>query len=842
MNINHVPNGNINIMEMLKSQMMSMMMIKNMGNPSSSSGFEMIYLLVATQFVEIVMKYLPFVINIIYQKYMQRIQTTFQTKMVEGIAKTVKSSIMVTVKMNDNDNTLALALMDFITNNKNTSYVSYKNKGFILNQTTDIQITNDIFAVMRNSTDNPLQTVGEQNAVPISQVVEIYSYLLTVDELRAFMDDIKNRYLMMQKNKLGTYKYFFNMVNKPAQKNMDGNKDFSRLPMHMSFTMKRFQTNRKFSNLFGENIDTIKERVNFFVNNKNWYDEKGIPYTLGLLLSGNPGTGKTSTIKCLANETNRHIFNINFNNDITKTQLENLFFNEQIVIEGGMEAVCIPLDQRIYVFEDIDCQNSAECISRNGGNNSQHQLDLSFLLNLLDGVLEMPGRIIIMTSNNPERLDHALVRPGRIDIVAKYSNCTNETIQKMIEFFYNCQLDEAEIAKLNTLQPLLYTPAEIGKILFENFGNKYGIFNALKIDINPVNAPTQTIVDINNNKLDAQNKLLPINTRLMGNNYDFNKIIKQYETDFSHDISDKDFIYLFNKQTALIKLTDLLSCDKNHNSEYLKYIEILNETKKLIEKKHRELMYSLKNEKIFNKHDYGTINDNALSNFNYTLPSVPNYADDDFTHYNENINKQMQIFKNTYFGKNQCDKNINFALEKRNFLTELNKTICCNYTDNLKKYENDPQKMDEYTQTQTKNKVFEFMIQNELLDLDKYICEAHHTSGGGKCEVETPKVFVALNNNDTALINNDSYKTDSVIVYSKITTENNNHNIKNILNYRDVREDIKPINNNEINTYNDILDSQLKTVNYNIKCFDDESSIKWFNNESSIKNASLFEY
>jgi len=471
--MNHVPNGNINIMEMLKSQMMSMMMIKNMGNPSSSSGFEMIYLLVATQFVEFVMKYLPFVINTIYQKYMQRIETTFQTKMVEGIAKTVKSSIMVTVKMSDNDNTLALALMDFITNNKNTSYVSYKNKGFILNQTTDIQITNDIFAVMR-------------------KVVEIYSYLLTVDELRAFMDDIKNRYLMMQKNKLGTYKYFFNMVNKPALKNMDGNKDFSRLPMHMSFTMKRFQTNRKFSNLFGENIDTIKERVNFFVNNKNWYDEKGIPYTLGLLLSGNPGTGKTSTIKCLANETNRHIFNINFNNDITKTQLENLFFNEQIVIEGGMEAVCIPLDQRIYVFEDIDCQNSAECISRNGGNNSQHQLDLSFLLNLLDGVLEMPGRIIIMTSNNPERLDHALVRPGRIDIVAKYSNCTNETIQKMIEFFYNCTLTQDEINAINELTSEMFTPAEVGKMLFENFGNKeqaiYTIKNAKKTELPLVDA------------------------------------------------------------------------------------------------------------------------------------------------------------------------------------------------------------------------------------------------------------------------------------------------------------------------------------------------------------------
>jgi DNA polymerase III delta prime subunit len=293
-----------------------------------------------------------------------------------------------------------------------------------------------------------------------------------VDEMRNFMDEVQKKYIMMQKNRLGNNKYYFNMVNKPAARTMEGVKDFSRLPPNMVFSMKRFQTNRKFSNLFGDDISTIKDRVNFFTNNKDWYDEKGIPYTIGLLLSGLPGTGKTSTIKCLANETERHIFNINFNNDITKTQMENLFFNEQIIIDGGMEAVCIPLDQRIYVFEDIDCQNSAECISRTHSKQNQHQLDLSFLLNLLDGVLEMPGRIIILTSNNPERLDHALVRPGRIDIVANYTNCTNDTIIRMIEFFYNNTLSDAEKQLINKLEPLLLTPAEVSKLLFENFGNK----------------------------------------------------------------------------------------------------------------------------------------------------------------------------------------------------------------------------------------------------------------------------------------------------------------------------------------------------------------------------------
>lgn len=37
------------------------------------------------------------------------------------------------------------------------------------------------------------------------------------------------------------------------------------------------------------------------------------------------------------------------------------------------------------------------------------------LLNVLDGVVETPGRIVIMTTNHPETLDPALIRPGRID-------------------------------------------------------------------------------------------------------------------------------------------------------------------------------------------------------------------------------------------------------------------------------------------------------------------------------------------------------------------------------------------------------------------------------------------
>jgi DNA polymerase III delta prime subunit len=272
--------------------------------------------------------------------------------------------------------------------------------------------------------------------------------------------------------------------------------------------MKKFQTNRKFSNLFGPEIDVVKKRVGFFIKNKKWYDEKGIPYTIGLLLSGQAGAGKTSTVKCLANETNRHVININLNNDITKTQFENLFFNEVISVlntsTGQTEKYSIPLDQRIYVLEDIDCQsdlvmerslknpvkvkneqqeqqtptaltsiktnpNKPDTYNNNPTPIGSEKLDLSFLLNILDGVLEIPGRIVIMTSNYIDTLDHALIRPGRIDIIANFKKCVNTTLIQMIEFFYDVKLTENDKKRILGFNEYIVSPAEMGKVMFENF-------------------------------------------------------------------------------------------------------------------------------------------------------------------------------------------------------------------------------------------------------------------------------------------------------------------------------------------------------------------------------------
>lgn len=500
-----------NMMESMKSNMMTMLMFNNMNGQGGGQGqeknmFTMIYVFVATSVVDFVFKNAPFVFNFFIKKYTDKLDTIKRdlastTKdITDNKVKKKTASITVTINVNAPDNLLGQSLLDFITNNKNTTHVSYLRDSFILNQKDVINIDDEVFARMTQSTsidqDGQGSTStnngtgsgshGGQNS--IVQVIEIYSFTKTTDELRAFLDNIKQKYTVNVKNKLGNRRYYFNMNPIMAPMDIDKRKDLSRLPPNFSFVMKHFQTNRKFSNLFGEDIDAIRNRVNFFVKNRKWYDEKGIPYTLGLLLSGSPGTGKTSTIKCLANETHRHICNVNLNSDMTKTQLENLFFSENIQVRnpstGQMETYCIPLDQRIYVLEDVDCQSDVvmERALKNNGNGrkrdafaqeleDKHKVDLSFLLNLLDGVLENPGRIVIMTSNFPDTLDSALIRPGRIDVIARFRNCSNKTVVDMLEFFYDIRLSEEERERVAHFKDEMVTPAELSKVMFENFSD-----------------------------------------------------------------------------------------------------------------------------------------------------------------------------------------------------------------------------------------------------------------------------------------------------------------------------------------------------------------------------------
>ncbi|HEY2364639.1 MAG TPA: AAA family ATPase [Candidatus Angelobacter sp.] len=152
-----------------------------------------------------------------------------------------------------------------------------------------------------------------------------------------------------------------------------------------------------------------------FRNSKQRYERLGVPYHRGYLLYGPPGTGKTSLVSALAARFGLSIYIVNLA-DFTDLSL--------------MTAVNQVPRNSVLLFEDIDCMRSSQSrvgVDSVGGQNppvtlskkqdvsAQHGITLSGLLNVLDGFHAPTGVLFVMTTNHVEKLDQALLRPGRID-------------------------------------------------------------------------------------------------------------------------------------------------------------------------------------------------------------------------------------------------------------------------------------------------------------------------------------------------------------------------------------------------------------------------------------------
>lgn len=326
------------------------------------------------------------------------------------------------------------------------------------------------------------QVRGEDTHIELT----VYSATLKISEIRAWIDDIHANYVTEKNNKLGNKLYYFNEVpheplvvadmRAPVREGAAPPTSYkwSSMPKQLTFTMNEFNTSKRFSNVYGAHIAELKERLDLFINHPEWYAERGIPYSLGVLLHGVPGGGKTSTIKAIAKDTHRHIFNLSLRAFTTQKQLLNLFYNENVTVQtadDSMVTLKIPLNRRVYVIEDIDCLTdvvldrrlvaaaaSQDDTGAGAAASPGEGITLSFLLNLLDGVLETPGRILVITSNYPEKLDRALVRPGRIDVNIEFTYASREFIKEMFDRFYN--VSHALDAIPDVLGGI-FTPAEV---------------------------------------------------------------------------------------------------------------------------------------------------------------------------------------------------------------------------------------------------------------------------------------------------------------------------------------------------------------------------------------------
>ena len=320
---------------------------------------------------------------------------------------------------------------------------------------------------------------------------KLFCYDHEVQYLQAFVDRCNVDYERRMANKLGTSLYYFDMVTQSKTKKTTQNP----LPnTHLLYTKHTFHTTRSFENVFFEQRAHLKTHLDFFLTRRDWYEKKGIPYTLGFMFHGDPGCGKTSSIKAIANTARRHIVNIQLSQIKSKEQLRHLFFNDEIHVYDGMktERFTIPVHERLYVIEDIDAMGDsvlrrdlkqpAEAKKEDAWMEAHREeeqnepLDLSFLLNLLDGTLEASGRILAITSNFPERIDKALIRPGRIDMIVHFRKCNLRILSEMVNSFYDREFGDWTTADMD----YKWSPAEVNQILFRNFTNPETALEELK--------------------------------------------------------------------------------------------------------------------------------------------------------------------------------------------------------------------------------------------------------------------------------------------------------------------------------------------------------------------------
>lgn len=312
---------------------------------------------------------------------------------------------------------------------------------------------------------------------------KLFCYEHDAQYLQRFVDSCNLDYERRMANKLGTHLYYFDQVVE-SKKKVRGSVQNPLPQSHLLYTKNKFSTTRTFDNVFFEEKERVRNRTQFFLTRRDWYEKKGIPYTLGFLFHGDPGCGKTSTIKAIANESRRHIINVQLSEIKTKSQLRHLFFSDEIHVYNGQttERYTIPIHERLYVFEDFDAMGdvilerrwkkpTSEDVKKKEdpfGEDDEvfkEPIDLAFLLNLVDGTLERVGAMTAFSTNFPERIDRALIRPGRIDEIVHFKKCNRAILKQMVQSFYDLEEVELESGDLD----YKWTPAEVNQIMFRNF-------------------------------------------------------------------------------------------------------------------------------------------------------------------------------------------------------------------------------------------------------------------------------------------------------------------------------------------------------------------------------------
>lgn len=363
-------------------------------------------------------------------------------KIYEKITDRILGKLIIIIidSLEDNERINNMLLINALTYDcKSSNRLNLRNKSSDKSKFTDnneMQKSKKLFFHLANSyTENNItityikresSTKNEKSEKKIQHIVTIKSRLL-IHELEEYIEKKRNDYIDFVIKKDDNI-YLYTPIYKINA---------------VTFIETKFMTNQTFENWFSCKKDSILKVIDKYEESKNKF---------GMLIHGLPGCGKTSLIKCIANKYKRNIVRVYLDKFKNVNTFYQLFFEDTIIVEsvnGGQKY--LPQNKRLYIFEEIDTMGKIVHARENLKDeivNTKDEITLGNILEILDGLNEMKESMFIMTTNNIEILDPALIREGRINLKIELSNYNNDEIVDMLTYNYNIKDEDQENMKI----------------------------------------------------------------------------------------------------------------------------------------------------------------------------------------------------------------------------------------------------------------------------------------------------------------------------------------------------------------------------------------------------------